>query len=168
MTPTKPDPVPEPLTPPEPRLLSDYTTAPYKHECGIYKQIRHAKQAHRFTNTLNPTNQALLRATASQCGLDSAHCHSSTVKEVVSLDRPGGMDGESREAALFCAATLHRFGLPVDYIRLKTETLPESCACCNAPLWDPVIRGSRSDKIFAWQCHLGRCGGGGRKETSSS
>jgi hypothetical protein len=50
------------------------------------------------------------------------------VQEVVRLDRPGGTEGGSREAALFCAATLHRFGLPVDYTRLKTETLPESCS----------------------------------------
>jgi len=39
------DPIPEPLTLTEPRLLMDYTTAPCKHECGIYKKIRHAKQA---------------------------------------------------------------------------------------------------------------------------
>jgi len=132
--PERPDPALEPITLPEPRLLSDYTTAPCKHDCGIYKQIRHAKQAHILLTTLDPTKQALLRATAGQCGLDAAHCHTSTVKNVVSLYRPGGMDGGSREAALFCAATLHRFGLPVDYARLKTHTLPESCACCNAPL----------------------------------
>jgi len=124
----RPDPTPEPITLPEPRLLNDYITAPCKHECGIYKQIRHAMQAHGILTTLNPTTQALLRASASQCGLDSAHCHSSTVKDVASLDRPGGIDGGSREAAIFCASTLHRFGLPVDCARLKTETLPESCA----------------------------------------
>ena len=132
--PERPDPAPEPITLPEPRLLSDYIIAPCKHECGIYTQIRHAKQAHRLLTNLNPAKQALLRAIAGQCGLDSAHCHSSTVKDVVSMDRPGGMDGGSHEAALFCDATLHRFGLPVDYARLKTETLPESCDCCNAPL----------------------------------
>ena len=27
--------------------------------------------------------------------------------------------------SLFCAATLHRFGLPVDFARLNAETLPE-------------------------------------------
>jgi hypothetical protein len=41
--PEKPDSTPEPVTLPEPRLLSDYTTAPCKHECGIIKQIIHAK-----------------------------------------------------------------------------------------------------------------------------
>ncbi len=98
-----------------------------------------------------------------QCGLDSAHCYSSTVKEVVKLDRPGGMDGGSREAALFCVATLHRYGLPADYARLKSETLPESCACCKAPLWNLAIPGTRMDKLFACQCHLGRCGGDERR-----
>ncbi len=104
-----------------------------------------------------------MRATADQCGLDSAHCHSSTVMEVLSLDRPGGGDGRSREASLFCVSTLHRYGLPVDYARLKNETLPETCNCCYAPLWDKDIHGSIMDKLFAWQCHLGRCGGDGRR-----
>ena len=95
--PEKQDPIPEPLTLPEPRLIHDYTTAPCKHECGIYKKIKDGKQAHKLLSTLNLTKQTLLRATAGQCGLDSAHCHSSTVKDVFSLDRPGGMDGGSRE-----------------------------------------------------------------------
>ena len=116
--PDKVDPAPEPLTLPEPRLLSDYITAPCKHECGIFKQIRHAKQAHRVIASLNLIRQSLLRATAGQCGLDLAHCHESTVKAVAGLDRHGCSEGGSREAALFCASTLHRFGLPVDYARL--------------------------------------------------
>jgi hypothetical protein len=75
-----------------------------------------------------------------------------TVREVVGLDHPGkGNNGEdSKEASLFCAATLHRFGLPVDYARLNADTLPEMCACCTAPLWDSAIPGSRMDMIFAW------------------
>ena len=166
--PERRDPPSLPVTFHEPRLLIDYITAPCKHECGIFKQIRHAKQAHNLLSTLNQTKQSLLRATAGQCGLDSAHCHSSTIKNVVSLDRPGGLDGGSREAALFCAATLHRYGLPMDYARLMIEALPESCACCNAPLWDPAIPGTRLDKLFAWQRHLGRCGGGGWKEATES
>ena len=55
--PNKQDSAPEPITLPEPRLLMDYTTAPCKHECGIYKQIRHAKQAHKLLTSLNPTKQ---------------------------------------------------------------------------------------------------------------
>ena len=74
----------------------------------------------------------------------------------------GNAGKDSREASLFCAATLHRFGLPVDFARLKAETLPKTCACCKAPLWDSTIPDSRMDMIFAWQCHLGRCGGDGR------
>ena len=70
-----------------------------------------------------------------------------TVKEVAGLDHPGkGNNGEdSREVSLFCAATLRRFGLPVDYARLNVDTLPETCACCKAPLWDSAILGSRMD-----------------------
>ena len=100
----------EPVTLLEPRLLGDYITAPYKHECGICKQIRHAKQAQKLLSTLNPTKQSLLRATAGQCGLDSANCHSSTVKEVVKLDRPGtwigGLVRRLSSAPRLCIATV--------------------------------------------------------------
>ena len=40
-----PDSTPEPMTLPEPRLLSDYITAPCRHEYIIIKQVRHAKKA---------------------------------------------------------------------------------------------------------------------------
>ena len=46
--PEVPDPVLEPLTLPEPRMLNDYNSAPCKHECIIIKQLRHAKQALRL------------------------------------------------------------------------------------------------------------------------
>jgi hypothetical protein len=149
----------------EPRLISDYNTAPCKHECIIIKQVRHAKKAHRVLSTINPVKHALLRATAGQCGTDSASCTMDTVREVAGLDRLGrGNHGEdSRKASLFCAATLRRFGMPLDFARLNAETLPEMCSCCKAPLWDSAIPGSRLDKIVAWQCHLGRCGGDGRQ-----
>jgi hypothetical protein len=127
--PERPDPAPEPITLPEPRFLSDYTTAPCKHKCCIYKQIRHAKHAHRLLTTLNPTKQALLRASAGQCGLNSAHCHSSTVKDVVSLDRPGGVDGGSREAALLCAAILSASFQTARRLR-KTEDLDSPGDLC--------------------------------------
>ena len=55
--PKKPDSDPVPLTLLEPRFLSDYTSAPCKHECGIIKQIEHAKQAHRLLSALNPIKQ---------------------------------------------------------------------------------------------------------------
>ncbi len=51
--PDKQDSVPEPITLPEPRLVSDYITAPCRHECGIIKQVRHAKKAHRVLSALN-------------------------------------------------------------------------------------------------------------------
>ena len=75
---------------------------------------------------LNPVKQALLRASAGQCRLDSASCTPITVSEVARLDKPGiGYNGEvTGEASLFCAATMHRYGLPVDYARLNAGTLP--------------------------------------------
>jgi len=62
-----------------------------------------------------------------------------------------------------CVATLHRFGLPYQYAGLESFVLPEVCVCCNAPLRDRSLRGSRAERIFAWQCHPGRCGGDGRR-----
>jgi hypothetical protein len=150
--PEKQDLFPMPITLREPRLVNDFVAAPCIHECNIIKQVRHAKKAHKVLSTLTPVKQALLRATAGQCGMDSAACTMGTVKEVAGMEHPGkGSNGEdSREASLFCAATLHRFGLPVDYARLHIDTLPEICACCKAPLWDSSILGSRMDRIFAW------------------
>ena len=82
--------------------------------------------------------------------MDSSQCHADTVAEVAKLDRPGfGNHGESSEATLFYAATLHCFGLPLDYAEREPNNMSEMCACCKAPLWDPIIRGSRMDNIFA-------------------
>jgi len=52
--PKEQDSVLEPITLPEPRLLGNYITAPWKHECNIIKQVRHAKKAHGVLSTLNP------------------------------------------------------------------------------------------------------------------
>jgi hypothetical protein len=70
---------------------------------------------------------------------------------------------ETSEAFLYCAATLHRYGLPMDYAKLDDFTLPETSSCYNAPLWDPGMQVTRADRIFIWQSHLGRCGGNGRR-----
>jgi hypothetical protein len=100
-------------------------------------------------SALNPIKQTFLRATTGQCGLDSAYCHSATVRDVAKLDHlgGGGREGGSREATLFCAATLHHYGLPVDFARLAVETLPEMCACYKASLWDPAISGTKMENF---------------------
>jgi len=107
--------------------------------------VRHAKKAHKVLSALNSVKQALLRATTGQCGMDSAFCTMDTVKDVARLDRPGKRNhGEdSREVTILCAATVHRFGLHVDFARQNADTLPEMCSCCKAPLWDSAIPGSR-------------------------
>jgi hypothetical protein len=43
--PDKQDPTPVPITLPEPRLVSDFVTAPCRHECSILKPVRHAKSS---------------------------------------------------------------------------------------------------------------------------
>jgi hypothetical protein len=74
-----------------------------------------AKQAYSVFNKLGLVKQALMRATAGECGWDNAHCARATVEAVAKIDRPGTLaHDDSNEATLFCAATLHRFGLPFD------------------------------------------------------
>ena len=94
--------------------------------------------------------------------MDSAHCSTSTVREVALMDCPGSMaHAEIGEGVLVCASMLHRFGLPYNYAKPEDFTLSESCPWCSAPLWDPSRHPSRSERIFTWQCHAGRCGGDG-------
>jgi hypothetical protein len=94
---------PEALTLPEPRPMGDYIRAPCKHECIIISQVRHAKEACGDLKARNQVKQALMRATASQCGMDSAKCHALTVTEVAELDRPGlGNYRETSEATFLC------------------------------------------------------------------
>jgi len=46
------------------------------------------------------------------------------------MDRSSfGNHGDSSEATLFCVATLHRFGLPFDYVKLEPKTMPEIDVC---------------------------------------
>ena len=105
-----------------------------------------------------------MRATAGQCGTDTAHCSSATVQAVARMDCPASLSHDQlSEGSLFCAASLHCFGLPVAFAKLDTWVLPETCPCCTAPLWEPGLHASRADRIFAWQCHMGRCGGNGRR-----
>ena len=85
----KPYSIAEPMTLPQPRLLIDYIAAPCKHECNVIKQVKHTKHAPIVISALNPIKQTFLRATARQCGLDSAHYHSDTVMGVAKLDRHG-------------------------------------------------------------------------------
>jgi hypothetical protein len=64
--------VPKPMRPPDPRGMADYITTPCKHECAIFKQGRHTKQAHGVLASLDPVRSATMRASAGQHGLDSS------------------------------------------------------------------------------------------------
>ena len=113
---------------PEPRPLIDYPLAPCKHECSLIKQARHVRQVLNIFEAMDPLQEPLMRASAGQCGMDSAHCSISTVHEVALMDCPGSMaHAEISEGVLLCASMLHRFGLPYDYAKLVDFTLPESC-----------------------------------------
>jgi hypothetical protein len=107
---------------------------------------------------------ALMRASACRCGSDSAHCSSDTVQEVSRMDCPGSLAHAAlSKGVIFTASMLHRFGLLYNYAKLEDFVLPKSCPCCSAPLWEPGLHPSRSDRIFTWQCHAKRCGGDGRR-----
>jgi len=153
---------PDIISLPEPKPIVDYPLAPCKHECGMIKQARHVRQALEIFEALDPLQQPLMRASAGQCGKDSAHCSTTTAREVALMDCPGSLaHADINEGVLFCASMLHRFGLPYDYAKLEDFTLPKSCPCCSAPLWDPSKHPSRLERIFTWQCHAGRCAGEG-------
>ena len=57
-----------------------------------------------------------MRAFAEQCGLDSSCCSASTMGAMASLDWDSD---EASESVMFSAVTLHCFGLPYQYARLK-------------------------------------------------
>jgi hypothetical protein len=93
------------------------------------KQIRQAKHAFSLYNTMDPVRETLLRANAGQCGRDTAHYSLKTIRAVATMDCPSSRaNQESSNASLFCASTLHRYGLPYDFAKLDTHELPESCA----------------------------------------
>ena len=155
---------PDPISLPDPKPLSDYPLAPCKHEGSLIKQARHVRQALEIFEAIDPLQQTLMRASAGQSGLDSAYCSTSTVREVALMDCPGSMaHADISEGTLFSASMLHCFGLPYDFAKLDDFTLPESCPCCSAQLWDPSRHTTRPERIFTWQCHTGRCGGDGRR-----
>ena len=83
-------------------------------------------------------------------------------RAVATIDCPSSLaHDETSDASLYCAATMHRYGMPHDYAKMENLVLPETCACCSAPLWGPGLTDTRADRIFVWQIHLGRCGGDG-------
>ncbi len=113
---------------------------------------------------MDPVRHTLLRTNEGQCGRGTAHCSLKTVRSVATMEIHDALaHEESSDASLFCAATLHRHGLPYDYAKLDTHALSKPCACCNAPLWDTGLHASRANRISRWQSHLYRCRGDGRR-----
>jgi hypothetical protein len=93
------------------------------------RQTRQVRQAFNLFKSIDPVRQTLMRATAGQCGRDTAHCSLHTAKVVATMECPANLSQtETSESMLFCASTLHRYGLPHDYARLEALTLPEVCS----------------------------------------
>ena len=154
----------DPISIPEPRSLRDYCTTPCRHEYSLLKQARHAKQAHAILWGMDTLKQALMRASSGQCWMDSAHSSGAIVEAVAKMDCPASLShDELIEGVLFCASTLYLFALPYGFANLANRVLPEVFPCCSAPVWDLDQHPSRVDRIFTWQCHMGKCGGDGRR-----
>ncbi len=102
------------------------------------RQTRQVQHASNMFESMDPVRQNLLCATAGQCGRATAHCSMYTVRAEATMEYSATLahTGTS-EAMLYSASTLHRYGLPHEYARLETLTLPEVCPCCTAPLLDP-------------------------------
>ena len=116
---------PDTISLPDPRPLSDYPLTPCKHEGSLIKQARHIRQAYEVFSSMDAVKQALMRASAGQCGTDSSHCSKDTVKEVSRMDCQGSMaHAEMSEGVLFRTAMLHRFGLPYNYAKLEDYIRP--------------------------------------------
>ena len=128
----------------------------------MIKQSRHGKQALEVFESMDPVKQALMRASAGQCGMDNAHCSTTTVKDVARVDCPGSMaHAEMSEGVLFTSSMHHRFGLPYDYVKLENFILTEICPCCLAPLRDPDHQPSKLDRFLPGNATRGDAGGTG-------
>ncbi len=55
---------PDPISLPDPRPLSDHPLAPCKHECSLFKQVRHAGHALVVFESMDRVKQAMMRASA--------------------------------------------------------------------------------------------------------
>ena len=71
---------------PEPRTIMEFITAPCKQEVSLMKQTRHVKQASNLLKSMDPIRQTLMRASAGQCGRDSAQCFLQVVRAVATMD----------------------------------------------------------------------------------
>ena len=115
----------------------------------MIKEARHVRQALEIFEAMNPLKQTLMRASSGKSRTDFAQCSTIIVRDVARMDCPGSMaHAEINERVLFCASMLRRFGLPFNYTYLEDFTLPESCPCCYAPLWDPSWHPTRPERIF--------------------
>ncbi len=144
---------PDTIVLPELRTVTNFMTAPCKQEVSLMRKTRHARQVSNLFKEMDPVRQTLMRVTAGQCGRDTAQCSLLTVRAVATMDcSPDSLaHAEASEASLFCASTLHRYGLPHDYAKLEHCILPEMCPCCYASLWGSGLHATRADRIFVWQ-----------------
>ncbi len=93
--------LPDPIVLPQPRSLADFVSAPCTHECSLLRQSKMAKHAAKVFLKMGPVKQALLRASAGQCGRYNAHCSKNILEEVAKMDRPTSLAHlDSNEAML--------------------------------------------------------------------
>jgi hypothetical protein len=70
--------------------------------------------------------QGIIRATAGKCEKDLAHYIHATIEAVSTMGLQASIKYNSAsEVTLFCAAKLHLFVLPDDFIKLEVAGLPD-------------------------------------------
>jgi hypothetical protein len=129
--------------------------APIKKVCGVLK-------AH------NQVKQALVRATAGQCGMDSSQCHADIVTEAAKLDRPGfGNHGESSEATLFLCGDPPPFRIALRLCQTGAQNFPGVVCLMQGPTVGPGYMGLEDGQDLRMTVSHGKMRRG-RKETSST
>ena len=108
--------------------------------------------------------RALMLSRAGQCGIDTTKATLAEVHAVATMDRPEKYSHlDLSESLLYSASTLHLHGLLFDYDALRCVEPPDSCPVFSTALTDPLQHKSLHKRLYSWQSHMGRCGGGGRR-----
>ena len=134
---------PETIVLPERRTPADNaSTAPCKHDCAIFKESQHLRQAHTVWKEGTTVQRALMLSIARQCGLDIAkagprHASRRSYVVVATMDRPIGYAHTNlSESTLYSASALNLHGMPYEYGALLPMNPPSCSLTYGAALTD--------------------------------
>jgi len=85
----------------------------------------HVRRALEIFEAMDPLQQTLMKASAGQCGKDSAHCSTTTVREVALMDCPGSMaHAEINEGVLYVPLCFTASASPTTAPSSRTSLFP--------------------------------------------